>query len=208
MTRFEKKQKKHFNKTAKNYDNHHKEKNSKISYIGSDFAYDYLKDKNYKNLLDIGCGTGYLIDRLSSINNSKHTGIDISNNMIEICRSKDIKNSSFLEMKSTDLKFSDNSFDYITCIHSFHHYDNQLKALEESYRVLKRNGIYLIVELEREIFNHPHKKRSFISRLFKKVKINHHTLDSLTSLIEKTQYEIVDKIDVSDHIFAVVCRKN
>ena len=105
---------------------------------------DYLKNKEYKNLLDIGCGTGYLIDLLSKDSKAKFTGLDLSPKMIDECNKKKIKNSKFVIGKSDELPFEDNSFDVVTCSQSFHHYPETDKPLKEALRVLKPGGLYII----------------------------------------------------------------
>lgn len=44
----------------------------------------------------------------------------------------------------TALSFSDNAFDVIICIHVFEHIDNDRKAMQEVFRVLKPGGIALL----------------------------------------------------------------
>ncbi|MCK9224721.1 MAG: class I SAM-dependent methyltransferase [Candidatus Muirbacterium halophilum] len=43
-------------------------------------------------------------------------------------------------MDITDLKFEDNKFDIIICNHVLEHIDNDIKAMKELYRVLKKDG--------------------------------------------------------------------
>jgi len=51
---------------------------------------------------------------------------------------------------SQRLPFEDNSFDLITCTHSFHHYPQQHKVLAEMHRVLRRGGRLLILDGNRD----------------------------------------------------------
>lgn len=105
---------------------------------------DYLKDKKYDTLLDIGCGTGYLIDMLSKEHNATFTGLDLSPEMIKQAEAKNILNAKFIEGRSDKLPFEDNSFDIVTCSQSFHHYPETDPAMKEAYRVLKPGGLYII----------------------------------------------------------------
>lgn len=105
---------------------------------------EYLKDKKYKTLLDIGSGTGYLIDMLSKVHDGEYTGLDLSPEMNKVANAKNIKNAKFIEGVSDKLPFKDNSLDIVTCSQSFHHYPDTDKALNEAYRVLKPNGLYII----------------------------------------------------------------
>jgi len=44
-----------------------------------------------------------------------------------------------------DLPFEEGKFDYLTSIHSFEHFENQVKMLNEWVRVIRKNGIIAIV---------------------------------------------------------------
>jgi len=48
------------------------------------------------------------------------------------------------------LPYENDTFDIITCSHSFHHYPDQEKAVTEMHRVLKKNGQLMIVDGSRD----------------------------------------------------------
>ena len=95
-------------------------------------------------MLDIGCGTGYLIDKLSKEYRAIFIGLDLSPEMIKQANNKNIKNAEFIEGKADEIPFKDNTFDIITCSQSFHHYPDTDKAIKEVYRVLKPGGLYIL----------------------------------------------------------------
>lgn len=135
--------KKWFDNQAPVYDEKNVILYSKYGKISCKNIAKYLENKEYDNLLDIGCGTGYLIDLLKK-HKAQYTGLDLSPNMIKIAKSKNIKNAKFIEGVSDNLPFDDNTFDVVTCSQSFHHYPDTDKALKEAYRVLKPGGLYII----------------------------------------------------------------
>jgi ubiquinone/menaquinone biosynthesis C-methylase UbiE len=92
-------------------------------------------------ILDIGCGNGKYMNYRDDINIK---GIDISTNLIEICKKKGF---DVIKAPMTDIPFTDNKFDGIICIASYHHLNNdddRKKTLNEIYRILKPGGIAFI----------------------------------------------------------------
>ena len=136
--------KKWFNRQAPVYDDTNTILYSKYGKISCENIYNYLKDKDYHKLLDIGCGTGYLINMLSKDYNAEYIGLDLSPEMIKQAKSKNIKNAIFVEGRSDEIPFDDNTFNIVTCSQSFHHYPDTDKAMQEARRVLKPGGLYIL----------------------------------------------------------------
>ena len=133
-----------FNKQAPVYDDTNTILYSKYGKISCENIFEFLKDKEYTKLLDIGCGTGYLIDMLAKVHDAEYTGVDLSPEMIKQANNKKIKNAKFVEGRSDEIPFDDNTFDIITCSQSFHHYPDTDKAMQEARRVLKPGGLYIL----------------------------------------------------------------
>jgi len=55
-----------------------------------------------------------------------------------------ILSTSHIKMDIHNIQFKDNTFDVIFCNHVLEHVDNDLKAMSEIYRVLKKNGWAII----------------------------------------------------------------
>lgn len=100
-----------------------------------------------KNVLEIGCGTGYLTSMICSVWNPENlTAVDISNKMIECTRKrcvfynnielirKDGEQLSFEDGKKFDLIVSSSTFQWFNDIHSsFKHY----------YSMIENGGVFL-----------------------------------------------------------------
>ena len=113
-----------------------------------------LKEKDY--FLDIGCGTGWAVRHASRIikENGKAFGIDLSPKMIEIAKANSPNNQNvfFFQANAENLPFKDNFFEFIICTNSFHHYLDPLKALDEIFRVLKKEGEIYILDVTTDGF--------------------------------------------------------
>ena len=102
-------------------------------------------------ILDIATGTGDLAINLTKTSATKIIGLDISEGMLDVGRQKIAKRKleHTIEMvigDSENLQFDDNSFDAITVAFGIRNFENLEKGLSEILRVLKPNGIFVILE--------------------------------------------------------------
>lgn len=110
-----------------------------------------VSNKKPKTILDIATGTGDLAINLANTGASKIVGFDISPGMLEVGKKKvSQKNlSDTIEMilgDSEHMPFEDNSFDAITVSFGVRNFENLEQGLSEILRVLKPNGIFVILE--------------------------------------------------------------
>jgi ubiquinone/menaquinone biosynthesis C-methylase UbiE len=92
-----------------------------------------------KKILEIGCGLGLFSSAFAERGYSV-TAIDISPYFIKENRERYKNlNINFLEADAHDLKFDNNSFDYVIGCSILHHLDLK-NSLAEIYRVLRPNG--------------------------------------------------------------------
>lgn len=104
-----------------------------------------LKKVDFENLLDVGCGTGPMIELLTQEYPDKHyIGLDLTPKMIETANAKRLPNTTFMVGDSENLPFEDESFDVVICANSFHHYPNPQRFFDGVRRVLRPGG-YLIL---------------------------------------------------------------
>lgn len=104
-----------------------------------------------KIVLDVATGTGDLAISLVETGAEKIIGLDLSEGMLEVGRRKILKKEldEKIEMvvgDSEKLSYADNSFDAITVAFGIRNFENLDKGLSEILRVLKPNGIFVILE--------------------------------------------------------------
>jgi len=85
--------------------------------------------------LDIGCGRRPYDD----IFRCKYIGIDLPSNKLSETKKPNLFGSG------TNLPFDDNVFDFITCYSVVPYVDEVDKLFEEMYRILKPNGVAIII---------------------------------------------------------------
>lgn len=154
-----------------------------------------VSKKQPENILDIATGTGDLAINLASTNAKEIIGLDISNGMLEVGRKKiaSKKLESIISMvigDSENLPFEDNTFDAITVAFGVRNFENLEKGLSEILRVLKPNGIFVILETSvptNPIYKFGYKVYSkfilpTIGKLFSKDKIAYNYLSESASV--------------------------
>jgi len=109
------------------------------------------------NILDIGCGSGYLCNYLARELKKPIVGLDVSSKGFEeahdLCQQFDTCHLiTCLSGKVEKLEeiTKDKKLDNIIFAHSFHHVDNVRIALDQSKKVLSKNGQIMIAEYSRE----------------------------------------------------------
>lgn len=173
------------NETGKNYGTWIKESAFGIWFLSTDIwvkhvltkALDDLEpmmtDKrkpSYPVILDVGCGHGHALWMLDQrFKPEKIIALDVdpqsqlrAQKNIALCNSA----VQFQNDNAIDIKLDDNSIDLLFCHQTFHHLEDQERAIQEFIRVLKPGGVLLFAEscrryihsfLIRLLFRHPMK---------------------------------------------------
>lgn len=117
----------------------------------TDWALSHLDVKGTENVLDIGCGGGDALKKMSSKITSGHlVGADYSKVSVKLSKKNNICDVDNGKMKIIqadveNLPFDDNSFDIIYTIESFYFWKNPVECLKEVHRVLAPNGVFMII---------------------------------------------------------------
>jgi len=100
---------------------------------------DYAELYGNNALLDVGCGTGFIL-RLSKGIFKRIVGVDITPKMLDKARA--INAVEVYEAASDKMPFSDGQFDVITAYGFLHHIEDLMPTLREIYRCLKKGGLF------------------------------------------------------------------
>lgn|SRR5690554_1155363 len=104
-----------------------------------------------ESILDIATGTGDLAILLSKSKANKIVGLDLSAGMLDVGKEKVNRlglqdRIEMIQGDSENLPFEDNTFDAITVAFGVRNFETLEKGLSEILRVLKPNGIFVILE--------------------------------------------------------------
>lgn len=106
-----------------------------------------LKKLKIENVLDVGCGEGFILSKLREEGiGTSWQGIDYSKEAVEIGK----KIHPFLNLKQGsiyDSKFQDNSFDLVVCTEVLEHLEDPKKALGEVLRISQK---YVLLSVPNE----------------------------------------------------------
>ena len=94
------------------------------------------------NILEIGCTYGFLFKYLKDYENKY--GIDISEHAIKQARLLS-QGANYQVMNAEKLKFEDTFFQAVLAIDVLEHVKNPSKAIKEISRVLKKDGLFIMV---------------------------------------------------------------
>jgi ubiquinone/menaquinone biosynthesis C-methylase UbiE len=142
-----------------------------------------------ERVLDVGCGPGFLCESIAEIvgNNGAVVGIDISNDLIALCRRRGSpKWLSYAVGDATQLAQPDASLDAVVCTQVAEYVPDVSRVLSEAFRVLKQGGraVFVATDWDAVVWHsekpdrmalvlksweshcaHPHLPRSLANRL-------------------------------------------
>jgi ubiquinone/menaquinone biosynthesis C-methylase UbiE len=106
-------------------------------------------------ILDVGCGTGYLLRLLASRypEAAELAGVDPAPGMIKVAAAPGVPGApagderlKFSAGVAEQLPYQDGSFDLVVSVTSFDHWSDQLAGLRECHRVLVPGGHLVLVD--------------------------------------------------------------
>ena len=206
MKDYEALSRKHFDFQAREYDARETPYYSKFPKMSCRDVAGRLQSISYEKLLDVGCGTGYLFELLLPQRKAEYHGLDISPEMLKVAAEKFDGSVTLVEGFADRLPYTDDNFDVVTCIQSFHHYPEPDKAMREVFRVLKPGGLYFLSDtgvggIGGWVDNHI---------LFPLMKSgDHHTENrhGIARRMEKNGFTVMESRQLKGFVYTVIGRK-
>ena len=113
---------------------------------------EYVELKENASVLDLGCGTGKLMNRLAAkFPTVRAIGIDLSLSMLKEARARNQYRQRliFVNGRAESLPFADEQFNAVFCTLSFLHYPHPQQVFEQVNRVLAPGGRFYLVDTYR-----------------------------------------------------------
>ena len=183
-----------FNRAALTYD--------KVAFLQNEVGTNLLKklatySLSKANMVDIGCGTGYLFEHLPN-NQAQSTvvALDIAENMLKFAKQKhaDKCHVNYVLADFDDLPFADHSFDFVISNLALQWSLNLNKTLSEINRILKPGGVFLFSTLG---------ERTFQELDDTKPKINRNYFKSKQDWLAATEIFKAEQLAISNDLLTV-----
>lgn len=113
-----------------------------------------LELKNCRSILDIGVGSGYMLNKILERKPMDYLGIDFSEKMLEIAKSK-LTPENFIQYNvgnAVPQKIRKRKFDCILSAFTLHHFDTaeKLNIIDNYFSLLPSEGEFIIADISFE----------------------------------------------------------
>lgn len=125
-----------YNLEAKNF--WFKARNRILSHLFSK----YLGDNKEVKVLEVGCGTGFVLQELSKFKNYKLCGIELNIEGLKYAK-KRLTNVEFIQLDFRRTHF-ENEFDAVGAFDVLEHIDDDVQIIKSAYKTLKDDGLFFI----------------------------------------------------------------
>ena len=116
-----------------------------------DMAYKFYAKDTLDRIVDVACGTGDMMDfwkkrsEVGGIAIGEIVGVDPSNGMVDVARQKYPKFNYHIS-SATEIPLEDESADILSITYGIRNVVERTQALDEFNRVLKKDGLVVILE--------------------------------------------------------------
>ena len=102
----------------------------------------HFGSKKDLNILDVGCGTGALVQYLTGFGDI--TGFDVSPDAIEFCKSKGLKNVFIQDVSKLEEKQHTQKFNLILALDVLEHVQDDVLVMQKIHKMLRDDGLFFV----------------------------------------------------------------
>lgn len=170
----------------------------------TDMVIDKVNPDAGQRLLDVGCGNGTPAVRMVQTRGVTVTSIDIGTYQLQLTNSRveaeGLSDSITVQYGNVDeMSFPDESFDHAWSSECLIHVPNWSESLRNIARVLRPGGRLVVTDcVERAPVDSS--TREFLDNYYSTVHCHYNKLDEIKSLVEAAGLELVELLEVGDHI--------
>ncbi|MGH2644144.1 MAG: class I SAM-dependent methyltransferase [Chitinophagaceae bacterium] len=147
--------------------------------------------KGSETLLDVGCGTGVLLYRLSKKYPAMQlSGVDPVKEMLNVARQKLPSSIDLREGWATQLPITDHQFDVVICCSMFHYIRDPQAALNEIRQVLRPDGRLVITDWCNDFFTM--RLTDLFLRCFNQAHFRSYGVKNIKNLLAENHFTVVD----------------
>ena len=119
-----------------------------ISLAQADVVERWLKrlDDEPLDIIDVGCGTGWLSERLTAHGNV--TGTDLADEVVDRAKQR-VPSASFVAGDFLEMEFGSRQFDVVVCLEVLSHVPDQGRFVERVARLLRPGGSLILATQNR-----------------------------------------------------------
>jgi len=120
-----------------------------------DLSFEYYGKKSVDRVVDVACGTGDMMGywqkqaQKASVNIKEFIGVDPSNGMVNVAREK-FPDFNYHISKATEIPLEDESADFLSITYGIRNVVERQEAFHEFNRVLKKDGLVVILEFMKD----------------------------------------------------------
>jgi len=111
----------------------------------TDLIIKYLKSKKFEKILDIGCGSGYILHEIRKhFPNTDLYGVDLEIKSIELAKKITKEKYQVANAEKLSENFDEGFFDCVISTDVMEHIENYKENISEVYKILKPGGIFYV----------------------------------------------------------------
>ncbi len=146
----------------------------------------YMEGKTGLHILEIGCGTGEVLNLLKKW--GEVTGVDYSEEAIDVCRSRGFKDLYCEDINKLDISKNNGNYDLILALDVLEHIRNDVETMKKVRKLLKPGGMFFVTVPAYKFLWSTHDEALHHLRRYHSLEIKQKLRDSGFEIIKSTHF--------------------